>query len=177
MCCPLDIFWPLHLINTNFVQGLPSINRWSQVTCFKVKVKPVSSAQRVVHYIFESLAYLLRTGFALTEKINLNFAPWGALMFLKHFLFCLFSNFKFKHFLNCARRRKHPRNMTERVCCTTSLSAQLIESINRQCNALSLLITHFLVPRMAISYQHTCALIEEIKKRRFQRLLYFTNEH
>ena len=33
------------------------------------------------------LAYLLWTGFASTEKINLNFAPWGAYMFLKHFLF------------------------------------------------------------------------------------------
>ena len=32
---------------------------------------------------------MLRTGFASTEKINLNFAPWGAKMFLKHFLFII----------------------------------------------------------------------------------------
>ena len=30
---------------------------------------------------------LLQTGFASTEKINLNFEPWGAYMFLKHFFF------------------------------------------------------------------------------------------
>ena len=30
---------------------------------------------------------LLQTDFASTEKINLNFEPWGAYMFLKHFFF------------------------------------------------------------------------------------------
>ena len=33
---------------------------------------------------------MLWTGFASTEKINLNFAPWGAYMFLKHFLFATY---------------------------------------------------------------------------------------
>ena len=33
---------------------------------------------------------MLWTFFASTEKINLNFAPWGAYMFLKHFLFIVY---------------------------------------------------------------------------------------
>ena len=40
-------------------------------------------------YIFLSLA----KGFASTEQINLNFAPLGAYMFLKHFLFKKYINF------------------------------------------------------------------------------------
>ena len=42
-CCPLDIFWPF----TWSMQGLTSMCRWSfidfQVTCSKVKVKPLFS--------------------------------------------------------------------------------------------------------------------------------------
>ena len=42
----------------------------------------------IVHFIyFNPFAYLLQTGSASTEKINLNFAPRGTYMFLKHFLF------------------------------------------------------------------------------------------
>ena len=28
LSCPLNIFWPLYLINTNLVQGLPLMSRW-----------------------------------------------------------------------------------------------------------------------------------------------------
>ena len=45
-------------------------------------------------YIYWSLAFLLLTGFASSEKINLNFAPWRAYMFLKHFL-----GFFFRHYV------------------------------------------------------------------------------
>ena len=70
----------------NLVQGLRQISIWS-LLIFRshvqmVKVKPLLSAHCVVHSIsFLSLADLLRTGFASTGKINLNFAPWGAYMF------------------------------------------------------------------------------------------------
>ena len=48
-----------------------------QITLLSLKGCPL--------YILLSLAYLLQTGFASTE--NMNFAPWGLYMFLKHFLF------------------------------------------------------------------------------------------
>ena len=43
LCCPLNIFWPLYLINTKLGAGVAP-NKWMipidfQVTCSKVKVK------------------------------------------------------------------------------------------------------------------------------------------
>ena len=60
----------------NLVQGLPWMSRWSLLIFWshfsKVKVKPLFWTQCDV------FLYIL-TGFVSTEKINLNFAPWGHL--------------------------------------------------------------------------------------------------
>ena len=90
-------FLPLHLINTKLCAGVAHtkimISIGCQVTCSKVKVKLLFWAQCVVR-IFYSLVYryLLRTCFAYTEKLNMNFASLvggGAYIFVKHFLFSI----------------------------------------------------------------------------------------
>ena len=56
LCCPLNIFWPLHLINTKLGAGFEP-NKYMipihfQVPCLKVKVKLLFWAQCVVHFIY-----------------------------------------------------------------------------------------------------------------------------
>ena len=56
LCCPLNIFSPLHLINTILGAGV-ALNEYMipidfQVTCSKVKVKPLFSA----HCVFRSIS-------------------------------------------------------------------------------------------------------------------------
>ena len=55
VCCPLNIFWLLHLVSTKFGAGV-ALNECMipidfQVTCSKVKVKPLFSAHCVVRSI------------------------------------------------------------------------------------------------------------------------------
>ena len=56
LCCPLNIFWPLYLINTILGAGVAlneeMISIYFQVTCSKVKVKPLFSAHYVVRSIY-----------------------------------------------------------------------------------------------------------------------------
>ena len=56
LCCPLNIFWPLHLINTKLGAGVAPNNEMIpidfQVTYSKDKVKPLFWAQCVVHFIY-----------------------------------------------------------------------------------------------------------------------------
>ena len=56
LCCPLNIFWPLHLINTKPGAGVAP-NKYMipidfRVTCWKVKVKPLLSPVCCPLYIF-----------------------------------------------------------------------------------------------------------------------------
>ena len=56
LCCPLNIFWPLHLINTILGAGV-ALNDYMipidfQVTYSKVKVKLLFWAHCVVHFIY-----------------------------------------------------------------------------------------------------------------------------
>ena len=81
LCCPLNIFESFTWSIPNLVQGLPSMSRWSLLM---FKGQTTFWAQCVVHFIY--FVPFLRTGFPSTEKINLNFAPWGAYMILKYFL-------------------------------------------------------------------------------------------
>ena len=75
-----------------------------QVTCSKVK--PICCPL----YIFESFGYLLCTGFASTEKINVNFAPRGGIdvseTFLVYFIDFVFfiMNVHFFNFLMNTRK-------------------------------------------------------------------------
>ena len=52
----VNIFWPLHLINTKLGAGVAPnkllIPIYFQVTCSKVKVKLLFWAQRVIHFIY-----------------------------------------------------------------------------------------------------------------------------
>ena len=55
LCCPLNFFSPFHLVNTKLRAGV-ALNEHMipidfQVTCSKVKVKPLFSAHCVVHSI------------------------------------------------------------------------------------------------------------------------------
>ena len=139
VCCPLNIFLSLHLINTKLGAELPLMSRWSllifrshvqrsrsnhysqpsvlssqylltpllhqyQNWCWGCSISRRSllifrshdqrsrsnhSFEPIMLYSQYLLIPCLRTGFASTEKINLNFAPWVAYMFLEHFLFIL----------------------------------------------------------------------------------------
>ena len=56
LCCPLNIFWPLHLMNTKLGAGAALNENMIpidfQVTCSKVKVKSLFSAHCVVHFVY-----------------------------------------------------------------------------------------------------------------------------
>ena len=57
-------------------------------------------------------AYLLWTGFASTEIINLKFAPWGAYKFSKHFLLSVVES------LNVEMKYMKQRLYRNKVGCT-----------------------------------------------------------
>ena len=74
VCCPLNIFWPFHLVNTKLGAGV-ALNEHMipidfQVTCSKVKVKPLLSSLCCPLNIFWPF-YLINTklgaGVALNE--------------------------------------------------------------------------------------------------------------
>ena len=103
LCCPLYIFWPIHLTNTKLAAGVaPNMYMVPidfQVTCLMVKVKPLFWAQCVVHFIYINIL-LTCFGQVLLLQRNLNFAPWEAYIFLKHFLFLKYNEQSFKPLLS-----------------------------------------------------------------------------
>ena len=69
-----------------------------------------------------------RTGFASTKKVNLNFAPWGAYMYLTHFLLRL--NWTF---LLYSAKEEEKRRLQRRNSDLISEKSQL-ENKNKQMN-------------------------------------------
>ena len=76
----------------NLVQGLPSMSRWS-LLIFRSPVQRSRSNHYFEPSVLFTLYILIPCLLALDrfcfyrEELSLNFAPWGAYMFLKHFLF------------------------------------------------------------------------------------------
>ena len=103
VCCPLNIFWPIHLINTKLYAGVAPnktmIPLDFQVTCLKVKVKPLFWDQYVVHFkYFNPLLTCFGQVLLLQRRLTWILHHGGAYMFLKHFLFCLKFTEKYQHF-------------------------------------------------------------------------------
>ena len=70
-----------------------------QVTCLKVKVKPLFWAQYVVHFkYFHPLLTCFGQVLLLQRRYTWILHHGGAYMFLKHFLFCLIFTEKYQHF-------------------------------------------------------------------------------
>ena len=88
LCCPFNIFDPFTWSIPNLVQGLRPISRWSQFI-FRSYVQRSRSNYLLspvcCHFLYFNP---LPTCFGqVLLQINLNFAPSGAYIFLKHFLF------------------------------------------------------------------------------------------
>ena len=85
LCCPLNIFWPLYLINTKLGAGV-ALNEHMipidfQVTWSKVKVKPIFSAQCVVHSIsFDPFTWSIPY---LVQELP-SMSRWSLLIFRSH---------------------------------------------------------------------------------------------
>ena len=84
VCCLLNIFWPLHLMNTKLGAGAALNENMIpidfQVTCSKVKVKPLFSAQYVVRSIsFDPFTWSILN---LVQGL-LSMSRW-TLLILKH---------------------------------------------------------------------------------------------
>ena len=86
----VNIFWPLHLNNTK-LQGLHPISRWS-LFIFRSHVQRSRSnysfETSVLSTLYILIPWLLASyRFCFYREDKPEFAPWGAKMFLKHFLF------------------------------------------------------------------------------------------
>ena len=81
VCCQLNIFWPLHLINSKLGAWV-ALNEWMipidlQVTCLKVKVKPLFLSQVCCPLnIFWTLHFFVQ-GLLLMSR-------WSLLIFRSH---------------------------------------------------------------------------------------------